>query len=192
MSADDSDRTGADAAALFRRWRGGDEKAGDALFAVMLGELETIATFLLKRESRTVSIDAGDLVNDAIVKLMQSAEVDIADRAHLLALSARVMRHALIDRIRKKHSEKRDAQLVALTTGVAEDARFSFDARALETAMIRLAQLSPERAQLVEMRYYAGMTVEEIAIVMGSSPATVKRQWAATRLWLKDAIADDR
>jgi len=179
-------------AALFYAWRAGDTRAGDALFAAILDELETIASFLLKRESGSVSVATGDLVNDAIVKLMQSEALTVVDRAHLLALSARVMRHALIDRARRKSSDKRDARMVALTTGVAEDVQFSFDAVALETALIRLARISPERAQLVELRYFAGMTIEDIAIVMDTSPASVKRAWAATRLWLKDAILHDR
>lgn len=179
-------------AVLFRAWRAGDLKAGDELFAAILGELETIASFLLKRESSVVSVATGDLVNDAIVRLMQSENLTVADRAHLLALSARVMRHALIDRIRRKSTDKRDARLVALTTGVAEDGAYSFDAAALEIALIRLARIMPERARLVEMRYFAGMSVEDIAVVLETSPASVKRAWAATRLWLKDAIVHDR
>ncbi len=180
------------AAALFRAWRSGDASAGDALFQAILGDLDSIASFLLRREQRAVSVATGDLVNETIVKLMQSSEIDVVDRAHLLALAARVMRHALIDRVRKKASNKRDAHHVTMTTGLVEDANLSFDLMALETALIRLARISPERAQLVELRYFAGMGIDDIAIVMATSPATVKRQWTATRIWLRDAIVNDR
>ncbi len=178
--------------ALFRAWRAGDAQAGDALFAAIFSELERIASFLLKREQRPVSVATGDLVNEAILKLMQSAEIDVADRAHLLALSARVMRHALIDRVRRKASDKRGAQQVTLTTGIEEDGQVSVDVQALETALIRLSRIAPDRARLVELRYYAGMSIEDIAVVTGSSPATVKRAWAATRMWLQDAIVNER
>ena len=192
MSGDgDQQRQAGEAvSALFRAWRAGDAKAGDALFAAILGELESVASYLLRRESASVSIATGDLVNEAIVKLMQSETLAVTDRAHLLALSARVMRHALIDRVRRKMSDKRDARLVTLTTGIREEAQLSFDAAALEAALVRLARISPDRARLVEMRFFAGMPIDDIAAVLGSSPATVKRAWAATRLWLKDAMVN--
>ncbi len=176
---------------LVRAWRGGSVEARDRLFETIQRELEGIASFLLKRENRSVSIVTGDLVNEAILKLLQSDELQVNDRAHILALSARVMRHVLVDAARRKAALKRDVALVALTTGLPEDRDMFFELQALEKALVRLSLIDAQRAQIVELRYYAGMSVEEIAEAIGVSPATVKRSWASTRLWLKDAIKND-
>jgi RNA polymerase sigma factor (TIGR02999 family) len=154
-------------------------------------ELEKIASYLLKRENQPISIVTGDLVNEAIVKLLQSETLQINDRAHVLALAARVMRHVLVDAARRKSAQKREVGLVALTTGLPEDRGMFFEMQSMETALVRLAAIAPERAQIVELRYYAGMSVEEVAEAIGVSSATVKRSWASTRLWLKDAIKND-
>lgn len=184
----EQEKTGAE---LIRAWRNGDGDARDALFQMIQRELEKIASYLLKRENQPISIVTGDLVNEAIVKLLQSQSLDINDRAHILALAARVMRHVLVDAARRKSAQKRDVGLVALTTGLPEDRDIFFEMQALEKALVRLAAISPERAQIVELRYYAGMSVEEVAEATGVSSATVKRSWASTRLWLKDAIRND-
>ncbi len=184
----EQEKTGAD---LIRAWRDGDEHARDALFQMIQRELEKIASYLLRRENQPISIVTGDLVNEAIVKLLQSESLEVNDRAHILALAARVMRHVLVDAARRKSAQKREVGLVALTTGLPEDRDVFFEMQALEKALVRLAVIAPERAQIVELRYYAGMSVEEVAEAIGVSPATVIRSWASPRLWLKDAIRND-
>jgi len=184
----EQEKTGSD---LIRAWRNGSETARDELFQMIQRELEKIASYLLKRENQPISIVTGDLVNEAIVKLLQSETLQINDRAHVLALAARVMRHVLVDAARRKSAQKREVGLVALTTGLPEDRGMFFEMQSMETALVRLAAIAPERAQIVELRYYAGMSVEEVAEAIGVSSATVKRSWASTRLWLKDAIKND-
>lgn len=184
----EQEKTGAE---LIRAWRDGSETARDELFQMIQRELEKIASYLLKRENQPISIVTGDLVNEAIVKLLQSETLQINDRAHVLALAARVMRHVLVDAARRKSAQKREVGLVALTTGLPEDRGMFFEMQSMETALVRLAAIAPERAQIVELRYYAGMSVEEVAEAIGVSSATVKRSWASTRLWLKDAIKND-
>lgn len=170
-------------------WASGDEAARNRLIELVHRELQTIAAHVLRRERGAISLITGDLVNEAVVKVLQSREVKVADRAHLLALSARVMRHVLIDAARRKSAGKRAGREVTLSTSAGGDV--DIDMMALEGALARLSAIDPKRARIVEMRYFGGMTVEEIGVVLDISPATVKRSWAVARAWLKEAIVDD-
>lgn len=175
--------------ALLARWRKGDEAAKDQLFSLLFGDLSRIASILLKRERQPVSLSTGDLVNESIVRILTSARVSVSDKNHLLSLAARVMRQVLVDLARRRMRNKRDGVLVSLT-GVGElDA--DADTIALDRALTRLSAIDPGRSAIVEMRYFGGMTVEEIADVLAISPATVKRRWEAARIWLRDQLLDE-
>ncbi|MEZ5893262.1 MAG: ECF-type sigma factor [Parvularculaceae bacterium] len=179
-------------AGLVTASRSGDMAARSRLDEAIYAELYAIAQILMRREAPRVSFSSSDLVNEAALRLLQSAEAPPEDRAHFLALSARVMRNVLIDAARRRAADKRRKVTVTLHTDQADAAANPMELIALETALMRLKAIDPERAEIVIMRYYGGMTTEEIALVLGLSDSTVKRAWRAACAWLKEAIEHDK
>ena len=166
---------------LIIRWRDGDALARDNLIARLLPELEQIAAARMRREGHS-SLSTGDLVNDALERLLQQNCAIPVSRAHFFALSSRLMRNILVDRARKRQAGKRSHQPVTLHTGLQPaDAGDLF---ALDSALARLGAIDGELMELVEMRYFSGMTMEEIAEVTGWSETTAKRRWRVARAWL--------
>ena len=170
---------------LIASWRGGDAAARDALVTLLYPELRTIASAQMRRE-HNVSISSADLINDAILRLVRMGRIDIADRAHVIALSARLMRNILVDHAREKRTDKRLHQKVELNHDIDGEQRV--DLILLETALKRLAAIDMELSDLVEMRYFGGMPLGDIAQVTGLSEATLKRRWRTARAWLADAL----
>ncbi|WP_084395934.1 ECF-type sigma factor [Henriciella aquimarina] len=178
-----------DCKALLKRWREGDLGARDALFACLYTELCQVSAAMLRAE-RNSSLSTGDLVNEAAIRLIQLDQIDWADKSHFLALSARAMRRILIDHARRKNSDKRKHQKVTLVTRIeGHPGRLDFDV--LEKSLIRLNAIDSEKADIVELRYFGGLSLPEIAEVTGTSESTVKRQWRVARAWLVDAMAAD-
>lgn len=174
---------------LLQRAAGGDAGARDALLAAVYPELRRLARRLLVGDRMRQQIEPTELVHGAALKLIGQAQVSARDRAHFLAYAGQVMRQVLIDQVRREHAGKRDGGTqVTLVSSLPDEARTDVDLEALHQALERLAEASPELAQLVERRYFAGLTVEQIAELDGSSPATVKRRWRAARAWLQDAL----
>jgi RNA polymerase sigma factor (TIGR02999 family) len=171
---------------LLRQWRGGEVDARDRLIARLYPELAQIAAARLRRE-RDSSLSTGDLINDTVVRLVQMERMSLADRAHFIALASRMMRHILVDHARSKSSSKRRHVKVEIVTGV--DGGQRLDLNSLESALIRLRALDEKLMELVEMRYFGGMTTADIAEVTGMSEPTVKRRWQVARAWLTDALA---
>lgn len=176
---------------LLAAWRAGDEVARDRLFTLLYSELRQVSAALLRSE-RNSSLSTGDLVNEAVMRLIQLDRIEWTDKTHFLALSARAMRRILIDNARRKSSDKRQHHKVTLVTRIAGAGADRIDFDILEKALIRLAAIDKAKADIVELRYFAGMTHEEIAEVTGTSEATVKRGWRAARAWLLDALSADK
>ncbi|RYY46648.1 MAG: sigma-70 family RNA polymerase sigma factor [Sphingomonadales bacterium] len=174
-------------AVLLTRWHQGEGTARDRLIERLYPELSQIAAARLRGE-RNSSLSTGDLINDAVVRLMRAQEMDIADRAHFIALASRLMRNVLVDHARSKQSAKRHHAKVELCTRVEGDQRF--DLISLDSALLRLRAIDPLLMELVEMRYFGGMTTEDIGVVLSMSEATVKRRWQVARAWLTDALAN--
>jgi RNA polymerase sigma factor (TIGR02999 family) len=172
-------------AQLLAEWRGGAVDARNTLIARLHPELSVIAAARLRAE-RGTSLSTGDLINESVMRIAQADGLSISDRTHMLALASRVMRNILVDHARSKSSDKRKHQKVELTTQV--DGGQRFDLIALDSALIRLKVLDPQLAELVEMRYFGGMTVEDVAEATGMSEPTVKRRWQVARSWLLDAL----
>ncbi|MGE3397511.1 MAG: ECF-type sigma factor [Sphingomonas sp.] len=171
---------------MLQSWRsGGDAQARDQLAALFYPWLERAAAGMLKGE-RHVSLSSGDLVQEAFVRLIQLDRMDWRDRAHFMALAARVMRRILVDHVRAKQADKRAHRRVTLTTRLEPHPRM--DLQALDHALMRLAAIDPQRAEIVEMRYFGGMSVTDVAAVMGLSEPTVQRRWTAARAWLIHAL----
>jgi len=174
-------------AELLIAWGAGETRARDALIARIHPELRTIAAARL-RADRGSSLSTGDLINDAVIRIIAPERLTINDRAHLLALASHVMRNILIDHARSKSTGKRDHQRVELRTEV--DGGRRVDLLLLDSALVRLKALDADLAELVEMRYFGGMTVTDVADATGWSEKTVKRRWQVARAWLTDALAD--
>ena len=173
--------------ALIAAWRAGDEGARDQLVAMLHPELAQIAAAQLRGE-QNASLSTGDLINDAVLRMIRMGTISINDRAHFLALSSRLMRNILVDHARAKRTNKRDHYKVELTTRLEGEQRL--DLIALESALMRLGVVDMKLAKLVEMRYFGGMTLADIAAVEGVSEATAKRRWFAARAWLAEALAN--
>ena len=170
---------------LLVRWRAGEAGARDALVAAILPELRQVAAARLRREGAT-SLSVGDLINDAMLRLMRHDPDGLVDQAHVVALASRIMRNILIDHARGKRTDKRHHHRVELNTRVDGEQRV--DLEALDFALIRLGAIEPRLMELVEMRYFGGMSIEEVATATGQSAATVKRRWRTARAWLTDAL----
>lgn len=181
-----SDSKFGDGTLLVQSWRCGDADARDSLIGALYGELGKISANLLRGE-RDISLTTGDLVNEAMVRVLGTDSLNLNDKAHFLALAALTMRRVLTDRARKNGAAKRDHYKVTLAPEVvaAED---YLDADVLENALRRLAEINEEHAAIVEMRYFGGMTMEQIAEATGQSVSTVKRGWRVARAWLSEAL----
>lgn len=176
-----------DSAALLAAWRGGDTVARDRLIALFYPDLRRAAAAMLRRE-RGASLSTRDLIHEAVARLVGLNRIGWEDRAHFMALASTMMRRTLIDRARARHRLKREAELMTLRTDQPGDPRLEM--AALGDALAALARIAPDRAEIVEMRYFGGMELAEIATVLGCSESTVKRRWAAARLWLLDALGE--
>lgn len=169
-------------------WRDGDQASGDQLFRELETELHQIARARLAGE-RTISLAAGELVSEAVIRLANLDRIEWKSRSHILALASTIMRQVLLDHARRKNSQRRDHDAVTLCTGVAQ-VEPKVELIALNMAMDELAEIDPQRARIVEMRYFGGMSLPEIAQVLELSEATVKRRWAVTRAWLQDRLQE--
>ena len=169
-------------------WRSGDTGARDQLFTLLYSELRQISAALLRAESNN-SLSTGDLVNEATLRLIRLDQIDWVDKSHFLALSARAMRRVLIDHARKKKSDKRQHHKVTLVTRL-EGVEQRLDIDQLEKALIRLVVIDAEKANIVELRYFGGMSLPEVSEVTGLSESTVKRHWRIARAWLLDAVQE--
>lgn len=177
-----------DAGLLLASWREGDLSARDRLFALFYPELKRAAAAMVRREPG-LSLSTGDLINEAVARLITLDRIAWTDRAHFLALAARMMRRALIDHARHRKALKRAHHRVELTTRIPDAP--NLDLEELNGALERLAVIDRERADIVEMRYFGGMEIADVALVLGLSESTVKRRWNAARLWLLEALAPD-
>jgi RNA polymerase sigma factor (TIGR02999 family) len=153
-------------------------------------ELRRIAARYIGRERPGQTLQATGLVNEAFVQLSAERPRHFANRTHFLAIAALSMRQILVQRARARRAAKRGGapDRVTLDEGLLADEGPSIDVLALDEALTSLATLDPEQARIVELRYFGGLTIEETAEAVGVSPATVKRQWAMARAWLKRAL----
>ncbi len=168
-----------------------DSSAQAALFEAIYPELTAIATRHLARESGAQELEPHALVHEAYLRMLELDRITWQDRAHFLAAAAGTMRRILIDAARSRRANKRDGGVrVTLSNLSSSGHTLNTDVRALHDALERLGEVDPERASLVELRYFGGLTLEESAEVLGKSVATLKRSWATARGWLYRALHD--
>ena len=176
--------------AMLRAWRGGKEPASDELIHAVYHELRRQARRQLRRERPNHTLDTAALINEAYLKLVEQRSVHWQDRRHFYALSAELMRRVLVDHARSRHRQKRGGpnEAEALDHVQVFTGPVDLDLIALDQALDRLAKIDKLQVKVVEMRYFAGLDVVEIAEVLKISPATVKREWAAAKAWLKHEL----
>lgn len=171
---------------LLDRARRGQPAAVEELVPILYAELRRIAARYLRRERPGQTLQPTALVHEAYLRLLKDQDLSVQNRAHFLAIAARSMREILVEHARARHALKRGAhrQQVTLDEGVAAEGPREVELIALDEALERLALLDPAHAQIVELRFFGGLTNEETAEALGVSPATVKRGWAVARAWL--------
>lgn len=176
---------------LLQAWSRGDVAARDQLFPIVYEELRRRAADHLRRERAGHTLQPTALVNELYVRFAEQRRVSWRDRVHFFAVAAHVMRRILVDHARRKKSEKRGGAAVPLTIDAAVEvcAAQDFDIVALDLALERLAELFPQQAQIVELRFYGGLTLDETAEALGISAATVSREWTMARAWLRRAMS---
>jgi RNA polymerase sigma-70 factor, ECF subfamily len=177
---------------LLRAWSAGDTQASDALVRIVYEELRRQAYRALRREHAGHTLQPTALVHEAWLRLGDQHEARWENRTQFFAIAAQMMRRVLVDHARTRQALKRGAGAVQISLGdahhaVANDLRSdeALDVLALDEALARLAVLDPQKARLVELRYFAGLSIPEAAAALGVSPATVGREWVVARMWLR-------
>ncbi|MCX6551428.1 MAG: sigma-70 family RNA polymerase sigma factor [Acidobacteria bacterium] len=175
-----------DVTELLLAWGGGDEAALDALVPLVYAELHRLARLYMRRERHGHTLQTTALVNEAYVRLIDASRVRWQNRSHFFAVSARLMRQILVDAARAHGSLKRggDVARVPLDDDLAVSLERGDDLVAIDEALTALSAMDPRKAQVVELRYFGGLTVEETAEVLKVSVDTVMRDWKVARLWL--------
>ena len=179
------DRVRSDVSALLRAWSDGDHGALDALTPIVYAELRRLAHRYMRRERADHSLQTTALVNEAYIRLVDYRRMQWQNRAHFFAVSAQLMRRIVVERARRHNIKRgRGLQHVPLDETAVVSADPPVDLIALDDALSALAHLDARKVQVVEMRFFGGLTVEETAAVLKISPVTVRRDWSAAKIWL--------
>lgn len=176
---------------LLADWAGGDRGALDRLAPLVHAELRRIARRQMGGEREGHTLQATALVNEAYLRLAGGEGFEWRDRAHFYAVCAQVMRHVLIDHARAHARDKRGggAIHVSLDEAAAAGGEGAAELVALDEALRELERLDPQKGRVVGLRYFAGLSIEETAEVLGVSPTTVRREWRRAKAWLYRALA---
>jgi RNA polymerase sigma factor (TIGR02999 family) len=185
--------TGTEVTRLLVAWRKGDQQALDRLMPVVYDELRRVARRHLRGQKTDPVLQTTVLVHEAYLRLAGVGEVASANRAQFFALSAQLMRRALVDAVRRRSTQKRGGRAVHVSLDTAVQAEAIPNVRqpdlvALDDALCELAKIDPRKARIVELRYFGGLSVEETCQALDLSRATVERDWQMARLWLSRAL----
>ena len=179
----------ADVTALLQAWGGGDPAAAEQVIPLLYSELRRCAAAYLRRERRGHTLQPTALINEAYLRLVDQ-RVAWKNRGHFLAVAAQMMRRLLVDHARRRNMGKRSGQWLRIT--MHDDAAIvdagGLDVLALDAALLRLASFDARKSRLVELRYFAGLSVDETAEAMDVSAATIDREWRAARAWLQSEL----
>lgn len=181
-----------DVTPLLRAWSEGDEQALGRLIPLVYRELHRIARGCMARENPNQTLQATALVNEAYLRLVDARKVHWQDRAHFYALCARAMRRILVDHARSRASLKRGAGQICLELKEGRLAAKSTNVLELDDALNRLAALDPRKSQVVELRFFGGLSEVETAAALGVSEETVQRDWRLARTWLYRELGGDK
>ncbi|MEK7724566.1 MAG: sigma-70 family RNA polymerase sigma factor [Acidobacteriota bacterium] len=175
---------------LLAEWGGGNQSALESLIPLVYDELHRIAKRYMRQQSSGHTFQTTELIHEAYLKLAKQDEQSWQNRAHFFGVAAQAMRHILVDYARSKQSKKRGGwQKVTLEESIAVSIQRSEEMLNLDEALKRLEILDERKSQVVELKYFGGLTNEEIAEVLKISPETVKRDWKFSRTWLLRELA---
>ncbi len=175
---------------MLSAWRAGNQDAGNELIGVVYLELRRLAAHYLNSERPNHTLQATELVHELYLKLFSNEPVQLQDREHFLALAARQLRHIIVDYARSKQAQKRGGSQGTISINDALPSAIPTDQRVvdLDDALRRLETLDARAAHVVELRFFGGLTDEEVARTLSISPATVKRDWDFARSWLSSQM----
>lgn len=182
--------TSSDVTRLLTRWSDGDQDAFDQLLPLVYGELRRIARTQLRRERADHTLVPTALVHELYLRLIDQRRTSWQNRAHFFGLAAQLMRRILVDHARASRADKRGGALTrvvlddTLDESAARPPGAAADVLAIDRALERLSAIDEDQARIVELRFFAGLTVEETAHVLKRSPRTVKREWRLAKAWL--------
>jgi len=181
-----------DVTQLLERWAVGDREAFRALMPLVYSELRGLAAHYLNTERSDHTLQPTALVHEAYLRLAGNREIHLRSRSHFYGAAAQVMRRVLVDHARQRRSLKRGGPAgIVLPLEEAADAPVDtrIDFMALDEALDALTRIAPDKARVVELRYFGGLSIEETAAYLNIAPATVKRHWAFARAWLLHRLA---
>jgi RNA polymerase sigma factor (TIGR02999 family) len=184
------DTTPQDLTKLLVAWGAGDQAALDELMPLVYEELHRLAHQCMRRERRGHTMQTSGLVNEAYLRLVDQKNIHWQDRAHFFGIAARLMRQILVDYARKQRYAKRggNARRVSLDEAMIVSEERAADVVALDDALKSLAEIDPRQSQIVELRFFGGLSIEETAEVLAVSPGTVMRDWTLAKAWLHKTI----
>lgn len=176
---------------LLERWGGGDRAALEELTPLVLGELRQVADAYLRRERNGHTLQPTALVNEAYLRLVGQKQGRWQGRGHFYGIAARLMRQVLVEHARRHGAEKRGGGREAVSLRHAEEVVGSptVDVLAVHEALERLAAFDEQQARIVELRFFSGLSIEEAAEALGVGHATIEREWALARAWLRRELS---
>ena len=177
---------------LLRAWASGDQGAFDKLLPLLYDELRRQARLYMRAQPAGQTLQTTALVHEAYLRLVGQSAVEWKGRAHFFGVAAKAMRSILVDHARARNAAKRGGSARAITlddAGGLAGPQASVDVLALHEALERLAEVDSRKSQLVELRFFGGLGIDEAAAVLGVSPATVKREWTTARAWLRRELS---
>ena len=176
---------------LLKNWGDGDQEALDKLMPLVYEELHRLAHRYMSRERDGHTLQTSALVNEAYCRLINQKDVEWQNRAHFFGIAAQLMRRILVDHARSRASAKRggSAHHVPLDEALIVSEERAAEVVALDDALKSLAEIDPRKSQLVELRFFGGLSIEETAEVLNVSPGTVMRDWTLAKAWLRRAVS---
>jgi RNA polymerase sigma factor (TIGR02999 family) len=169
---------------LLERWGAGETQALDQLMPRIYDELKRVAGSYLRGERAGHTLQPTALVHEAYLRMVRLHSPKIENRKHFMVLAAQAMRRVLVDHARRHKARKRDLHQLPPDSGLVIQPHLEFDVVALDDALNLLSQFDAQKERIVELRYFAGLSIGETAEVVGRSPATVKREWSVAKAWL--------
>jgi len=178
---------------LLVHWSEGDQEALNKLIPLVYDELHKLASRYLRRERRDHTLQTTALVHEAYLKLVNQRDANFENRLHFFAVAAQIMRRILVDYARRHHASKRGGDLykLSLDEALVTSEEKGADLLALDEALERLAAIDPRQSRVVELRIFAGLTLEETAQALNISPSTVRREWSMAKAWLHRQIKNN-
>ncbi len=179
-------QTPGDVTQMLIQWRAGDKESLDRLIPLVYDELRLIASRFLRHERPSHTLQSTALVHEAFLRLVDQTRTDWQSRAHFFGVAANVIRNILVDHARARQAAKRGGPMPALSLDVAIASPQVRDLEliAVDDALLSLSRFDPQQSRIVELRFFAGLSIEETAEVLRISPSTVKRDWILAKAWI--------